>query len=131
MSGLVWSIALAALGIAGLWRAGYGKRSGWVLGLAAQALWITYALVTHQWGFIASAVAYGFVYARNLLRGRPPVPIHVELVAGLHDALAVLRRAAKLGPITVEQRIRAVHPDWTRAAIAAEADLIRRSGGLS
>jgi hypothetical protein len=71
-AGLVWSVVLAALGVVGLWRAGSGKRSGWVIGLAAQLLWLTYALVSAQYGFILSAVAYGVVYGRNLLRARRP-----------------------------------------------------------
>ena len=60
------------------------------------------------------------------------VPIRVRLAAEVSDLVAELHRAAAWKPtLTIEQRIRAVHPDWTRAAIAAEADLIRRSGGLS
>jgi nicotinamide riboside transporter PnuC len=61
----LWSYALAAIGIAGIWLAGRDKSIGWALGLFAQALWIAYALVTNQPGFIVSALAYGFVYARN------------------------------------------------------------------
>ena len=30
-------------------------------------LWFTYAIVTEQYGFILSAFAYGFVYAKNFL----------------------------------------------------------------
>jgi hypothetical protein len=63
-----WSYLLAAVGIYGLWLAGGGQRAGWAVGLAAQLLWIAYAVVTRQWGFIISALAYGFVYARNLQR---------------------------------------------------------------
>lgn len=61
----MWSIVLAAVGIAGQWFAGRKQKSGWTIGVGAQALWLTYAVVTRQWGFIASALAYGFVYARN------------------------------------------------------------------
>lgn len=70
MTNLIWSIALAALGIAGLWLAGSGRWFGWALGLVAQVAWILFALVTGQLGFILSALAYGFVYGRNLLRWR-------------------------------------------------------------
>lgn len=59
------------------------------------------------------------------------VPVRVRITADVQDALAVLRRAAAAGrTVTIEQRIRAVHPDWTREQVAAEADLIRRTGGL-
>ncbi len=53
------------MGIIGLVLAGSKMKIGWAIGFGAQGLWLAYALVTHQWGFILSAFAYGFVYARN------------------------------------------------------------------
>lgn len=67
---LIWSIVLAAVGILGLYLAGSKNLWGWVISLAAQVLWIIFALVTGQYGFILSAVAYGWVYARNYIRWR-------------------------------------------------------------
>lgn len=43
---------------------------GWVVGIGAQSLWLVFAIVTKQYGFIASAVAYGYVYTRNYLKWR-------------------------------------------------------------
>ena len=60
-----WSILLTAVGVLGLWVAGRRSAWGWAIGIAAQALWIAYAVATRQWGFIASALAYGWVYSRN------------------------------------------------------------------
>lgn len=65
-----WSWLLAAVGVTGLFLAGSSNKLGWALGFGAQLLWIVYAVATEQWGFIASALAYGFVYARNWLRWR-------------------------------------------------------------
>lgn len=65
-----WSILLTAAGVTGLWLAGRRSSWGWAIGLAAQALWIAYAIATQQWGFIISALAYGAVYGRNLQRWR-------------------------------------------------------------
>lgn len=65
-----WSWLLTAVGVTGLYLAGRKSKAGWVVGFGAQALWIAYAIATRQWGFIASAVAYGAVYARNWLRWR-------------------------------------------------------------
>lgn len=65
-----WSILLTAVGVLGLYLAGRRNAAGWAVGLSAQVLWIAYALATEQWGFIASAAAYGAVYARNLHRWR-------------------------------------------------------------
>lgn len=62
---MIWSFVLAAVGICGIALAGSKMKIGWAIGLFAQVLWIIYGLVTHQWGFILSAVAYGYVYARN------------------------------------------------------------------
>lgn len=65
-----WSYILTALGITGLILAGSKKRLGWLLGLAAQPLWVAYALVSGQWGFVASGLIYGGVYLRNWYRWR-------------------------------------------------------------
>ena len=67
---LWWSILLTTVGIFGLWIAGQKKAWGWSVGVAAQLLWIAYAITTRQWGFIASALVYGAVYGRNFLAWR-------------------------------------------------------------
>jgi nicotinamide riboside transporter PnuC len=61
----VWSFVLAAVGILGIYLAGRKNLWGWALGVFAQALWIVFAIVTQQWGFIFSALAYGWVYGLN------------------------------------------------------------------
>lgn len=63
-----WSYLLTAVGVLGLYLAGRRLGWAWLIGLAAQGLWIAYAIATEQWGFIASAFAYGWVYARNARR---------------------------------------------------------------
>lgn len=60
-----WSISLAAVGILGIYLAGRQNLWGWAVGVGAQLLWIVYAIVTGQWGFILSALAYGWVYGLN------------------------------------------------------------------
>ncbi len=69
-----WSWLLTAVGVTGLYFAGSRKRLGWAIGIAAQALWIAYALATSQYGFFASAVSYGWVYSRNFLRWKKDEP---------------------------------------------------------
>ena len=61
----VWSYALAAVGILGIYLAGRRSLWGWAVGVAAQVLWIAFAVATSQYGFIISALAYGAVYGRN------------------------------------------------------------------
>lgn len=65
-----WSWVLTAVGVTGLYFAGSRRRLGWAIGIGAQALWLAYALTTHQYGFLVSAGAYGWVYTRNFLRWR-------------------------------------------------------------
>jgi hypothetical protein len=72
MPGWLWSYLLAAVGVAGLWLAGSRRRAGWAVGVAAQVLWVVYAVATGQLGFLLSASAYGFTYARNWLRHHDP-----------------------------------------------------------
>lgn len=67
MTGLIWSILLAAIGITGIYFAGRKNLWGWAISLGAQLLWIIFAIVTGQYGFILSAVAYGAVYGKNFV----------------------------------------------------------------
>lgn len=64
------SWALGALGVTGLWIAGRKQWWGWVLNVVNEGLWIYYALLTEQYGFILMALAYAFVYARNAVQWR-------------------------------------------------------------
>lgn len=61
-----WSWLLALTGCLGFWLVGSGRREGWALNIGVQFMWITYAIVTHQWGFILGSIFYGAVFARNL-----------------------------------------------------------------
>lgn len=70
MTPLWWSILLAVIGIIGILVAGRKSRWGWAIGFAAQFLWIVFAIVTAQYGFILSAVGYGAVYALNWWKWR-------------------------------------------------------------
>jgi hypothetical protein len=65
-----WSWLLTAAGLVGLWAAGSRRQWGWMVGCAAQGLWVAYALATRQHGFLVSAFAYAFVYGRNWLLWR-------------------------------------------------------------
>jgi len=67
-----WSYALAAVGITGLWIAASRPRIGWRFNIAAQAVWVAYAVATRQWGFLLTAVAYALVYIRLLRKAYKP-----------------------------------------------------------
>lgn len=70
MTETIWSFALAAVGILGLYLAGKKNAWGWALGFFVQIPWTYYAIITKQYGFIISAVAYATVYAKNFLTWR-------------------------------------------------------------
>lgn len=74
---LTWSIALAAIGIFGIYLAGSKSKWGWAVGFFAQVLWFIFAIVTQQYGFILSSVAYGWVYARNYLKWKKELKANV------------------------------------------------------
>jgi hypothetical protein len=63
-----WSYVLMAFGVVGLFLIGSKKKIGWSIGIGAQILWIWYAVVTHQWGFIISALVYGIMYTMGLVK---------------------------------------------------------------
>lgn len=67
---LIWSIVLSAVGIMGMYLAGSKNLWGWVGAFSAQVLWIIFAVATKQYGFILSALAYGWVYGRNYMKWR-------------------------------------------------------------
>lgn len=101
-----WSLILAAVGITGLWLAGSGRRIAWAIGVAAQLLWLAYAVATRQYGFLLTAVAYGVVNARNWLAWRPtpteePAPVPVDWDRWLSEARAYLEALSNDRPAPV------------------------------
>lgn len=58
-----WSVVLAVVGVFGLYLTTRKMAAGYAVGVAVQVLWITYAVVTAQYGFIFSALAFGAVNA--------------------------------------------------------------------
>jgi hypothetical protein len=66
----LWSWILAAIGVSGIFFVGQKTIWGWLILLANECLWMIYAIVTEQYGFIFSAVAYAIVYVRSYLHWR-------------------------------------------------------------
>ena len=58
-----WSVVLAVVGVFGLYLTTRKMAAGYAVGVGVQVLWITYAVVTAQYGFIFSALAFGAVNA--------------------------------------------------------------------
>lgn len=60
-----WSYLLAFVGLAGFWLAGKKIWWAWYVNIANQALWVTYGIVTAQWGFLVGAGFYTVVFVQN------------------------------------------------------------------
>ena len=69
----LWSYILATIGVTGLWIAATRPRIGWWFNIAAQSVWLIYAVTTQQWGFLVTAFAYAVVYARLLRKAYIPI----------------------------------------------------------
>lgn len=65
-----WSVGLTVAALSTSWLIGDHRKVGWLLATIMQLGWLAYAIITEQWGFIASALAFGFMNARNYLKWR-------------------------------------------------------------
>lgn len=66
----VWSWVLSGIGVTGLFLVGRRKWWAWCITALNEVLWIAYALVTRQYGFIFGALAYIGVHAHNMRKWR-------------------------------------------------------------
>lgn len=56
---------LSIVGVTGFFLAGKKVWWAWYVNIACQALWVTYAMVTAQYGFLIGAVVYSMVFIEN------------------------------------------------------------------
>ncbi|GGG04070.1 hypothetical protein GCM10007304_17780 [Rhodococcoides trifolii] len=75
MISLWWSFTLIVIGVAGIALA-YRSQSklGPTIGIAAQFLWVAYAVATQQWWFLVSAFLYGGTHAYGLVKRHRAAP---------------------------------------------------------
>ena len=71
-----WSWILAAIGVSGIYFVGRKTIWGWLILLFNEIIWIAYAVITTQYGFIVSAIAYAAVYIRSYLHWREDSNVH-------------------------------------------------------
>lgn len=62
---VTWDWALGIVGVTGIFLVGRKTIWGWLVLLLNECLWIAYALITDQYGFMAMAIAYGIVYIKS------------------------------------------------------------------
>jgi hypothetical protein len=72
----LWSWVLAVSGVAGIYFVGKKTLWGWFVLLFNEAIWIIYAVITEQYGFIVSAIAYGVVYIKSYLHWKEDANVH-------------------------------------------------------
>lgn len=65
MDATQWSYLLVAVGLLGFIVTGRKLWWGWYVNIGCQALWFTYAVLTHQWGFLLGAIVYTLVFSWN------------------------------------------------------------------
>jgi hypothetical protein len=68
LSGSSWILAVA--GVTGMFLAGRGLSRGWLLLLCLQPLWIAYAVLTGQYGFVVGSLAYAAAQLNGYVRTR-------------------------------------------------------------
>ncbi len=71
-----WSWILAVIGVAGIYFVGKKTLWGWFVLLFNEVIWTVYAVVTEQYGFIVSAIAYGVVYIKSYLHWKEDANVH-------------------------------------------------------
>lgn len=64
----LWSWGLAIIGISGVYLTTKKLYWGFVVGVLVQVLWLSYSLVSQQYGFILSALGFAWVNALGLYR---------------------------------------------------------------
>ena len=65
-----WSFVIAPLGVPGLWFIGSHHRGAWAYMLGVECCWMTWAILTTQYGFILSSIGYATVHILNWRRWR-------------------------------------------------------------
>ena len=63
----MWSWVLAVIGVIGIYFVGRKHRWAWLWLIFNECLWVVYAVITDQYGFILAAVAYTAVYIKSFL----------------------------------------------------------------
>jgi hypothetical protein len=80
----MWSWVLAVIGVTGIYFVGRKTIWGWIVLCFNEVLWITYALITKQYGFIFSAIAYAAVYIKSFIHWKRDEPEEEPMYNEIH-----------------------------------------------
>jgi nicotinamide riboside transporter PnuC len=62
---MTWDWVLGIVGVTGIFLVGRKTIWGWLVLLLNECLWIAYAVITDQYGFMVMAIAYGIIYIKS------------------------------------------------------------------
>lgn len=104
-----WSVVLTLVGVTGFWLAGRKVWWCWYVNIVCQFIWLAYAIVTRQWGFLLSTFVYGPVFVRNAIAWTR------EHQRGKEDEMPFIKRGVGevLPEETEEQHKTAANVDWS------------------
>lgn len=60
-----WSWLLGVVGLLGFFLAGRLVWWAWYINLVNQIFWLTYSIITRQWGFLVTTIFYTIVFSKN------------------------------------------------------------------
>lgn len=84
-----WSWILTAVGLTGFILAGRKVWWCWYINIACQGLWMTYAIVTEQFGFVVASLVYTIVFTQNAVEWTKERPREIESInEDTHDIYA-------------------------------------------
>ena len=98
MTETMWSFVLAAGSIGGLWVVSKKPTIGWAWILIMEFLWITYAALIRQWGFMVLCICYAIVYTFNLYKTRSK---NVEKILGRSESSGTSRTFGNYSNVTI------------------------------
>jgi hypothetical protein len=87
---LYWAWVLTGLQVLALWAAGRRRWWAWLLGAAVQPVWIVYAVLTGQLGFVPGCLISAAVQMRNFLADHEPQSRRVRVINSDHVAVVNL-----------------------------------------
>jgi len=107
MEGQIWSWILSVVGLTGFYLAGQKVWWSWYINIFNQALWLTYALVTDQYGFIAATLGYTFVFVKNAIKWTKErnQEKREKAVANFRDEYRENLEVVLLGPNTIDDLV--------------------------
>lgn len=62
---MIWSFILSGIAVLSLYLTGKKNPIGWLVGLFNSALWVVYAIVSEQYGFMLSTVFFVIVQIKS------------------------------------------------------------------